>query len=78
MNLSLTLRNFVHPLCNFVILLFSIEDSDGQIDIRHIFHENGPESDYFISGPPAMIKSFKQTLIDYGISASHLFTDNWE
>lgn len=54
------------------------EDEDGILDIEKIFSENGADSNYFISGPPAMIKSFKQTLIEKGVPAGNVLTDDWE
>ena len=54
------------------------ENEDGLIDIELIFNENGTESDYFISGPPSMIKSFNRYLIANGIPVSQLRTDDWE
>lgn len=55
-----------------------IEYKDGILDIKNIANENSTESNYFISGPPAMIKSFKRTLLEKGIPASHILTDDWE
>ena len=55
-----------------------IQESDGVIDIGQIFLDNGMVSNYFISGPPAMIKSFKRTLIEKGVSSSNVLTDEWE
>ncbi len=54
------------------------EDKDGIIDIERISSENGIESNYFISGPPAMIKAFKQTLITNGVQTNNILTDDWE
>lgn len=54
------------------------EDTDGLIDIELIYKENGVTSNYFISGPPAMIKAFKQTLISKGVSPQNVLTDDWE
>ena len=54
------------------------EDVDGILDIHYIFSENGTNSDYFISGPPIMIKSFKQALIDLGVPSNQILTDDWE
>lgn len=54
------------------------QDTDGILDITQIFDENGIYSNYFISGPPAMIKSFKNTLIQKGVPASNVLTDDWE
>ena len=54
------------------------EDTDGILNISQIFNENGPDSNYFISGPPAMIKTFKQTLIEKGVPPENVLTDDWE
>lgn len=54
------------------------EDKTGRLDINQIYLENGPGSDYFISGPPTMIKGFKENLILNGVPASQLLTDDWE
>lgn len=54
------------------------EDADGIINIDKIANENGIECDYFISGPPAMIKSFKKTLSENGIPSARILTDDWE
>ena len=54
------------------------QESDGVIDIGQIFHDNGMSSNYFISGPPAMIKSFKRTLVEKGVPANNVLTDEWE
>lgn len=54
------------------------EDTDGIINIQQIFNENGRSSDYFISGPPAMIKLFKQTLQENNIPPHQILTDEWE
>ena len=54
------------------------EDVDGIIDIDKIFIENGISSDYFISGPPLMIKAFKQALVEKGVPLKQLLTDEWE
>ena len=54
------------------------QDIDGVIDIEKIFSENGTESNYFISGPPAMIKAFKLALIVRGVPVENVLTDDWE
>lgn len=54
------------------------EDTDGILDIEWIFSGNGTESNYFISGPPAMIKAFKQKLIGKGVPAGNVLSDDWE
>ena len=54
------------------------QDTDGVINIEKIFDQNGVEPNYFISGPPAMIKVFKNTLISNGVPAANVLTDDWE
>lgn len=54
------------------------EDVNGSLDINLIISENEKESNYFISGPPTMIKVFKQVLIVNGILSCQVFTDDWE
>ena len=57
---------------------YRYEDKDGVINIKEIYKENGADSNYFISGPPAMIKSFKNTLMEKGVPSSNVLTDDWE
>jgi len=54
------------------------EDQDGRINIKQIISENSFESHYFISGPPTMIRSFKQMFLEYGIKEGQVLTDDWE
>jgi len=54
------------------------EDKDGTLNIDKIYKENGNTSSYFISGPPLMIKLFKQSLLTFGVSETKIFTDEWE
>lgn len=65
--------------CNsnsFVQLYF--QDEVGVIDIEQIFMDNDIDSNYFISGPPAMIKTFKHELIAKGVPTCNILTDDWE
>src|SRR3989338_5683152 len=54
------------------------EEKDGRLEIQNIFTGNGPAAVYFISGPPAMIKSFKSSLMGNGVPAVNIRTDDWE
>lgn len=54
------------------------ENIDGILNIEKIFKENGSISSYFISGPPIMIKLFKQQLLAFGVSETNIFRDEWE
>jgi len=74
------LYNFeLENLCNgtkFVKLVF--ENVDGVLNINSIFNEHGTSAFYFISGPPVMIKLFKASLLNNGVPASNVLTDDWE
>jgi ferredoxin-NADP reductase len=59
-------------------LRITYDDTEGKIDIYHIVRENGLKCDYFISGPPVMIKSFRQALHSSGVPAKQILTDDWE
>jgi len=54
------------------------QDKDGILDINKIQTENGTDTSYFISGPPVMIKNFKQALISKGVPEQNVLTDDWE
>jgi len=54
------------------------EDMNGMLDINNIFCENGIESSYFISGPPQMIKDFRNFLINKNVQPNNIIMDDWE
>lgn len=54
------------------------QDVQGVINIHSIFNDNSTSSNYFISGPPAMIKMFKKSLIEKGVPLENVLTDDWE
>lgn len=62
---------------NALITIF-YENRDGVIDIVKIHEQNGNGSNYFISGPPVMIKIFKNKLIELGVPKENVLTDDWE
>jgi predicted ferric reductase len=69
----------INRSCNSSLFVKSFyENIDGIIDIQSIFNENGLNSDYFISGPPVMIKSFKNFLLSRGLEGEKIRTDEWE
>jgi ferredoxin-NADP reductase len=53
-------------------------DVEGQLDIQRILEENGATCDYFIIGPPAMIKSIENYLTGNSIEKDQIKTDDWE
>lgn len=50
----------------------------GPLDIKNIFSNHGPNSTYFISGPPSMIKNFRGYLLEQGLDPSKIITDDWQ
>ena len=54
------------------------QDKEGVININEIFLNNGMQSNFFISGPPVMINSFKRTLLEKGVPTNNVLTDEWE
>jgi ferredoxin-NADP reductase len=54
------------------------QNTDGVIDIEQIHASNLDAGAFFISGPPAMIKSFKQYLLAKGVNENRVKTDDWE
>jgi NAD(P)H-flavin reductase len=54
------------------------ENEKGLIDIDNIFSDNGNQNDYFISGPPLMIKTFRERLLSNGVPLEQILTDDWE
>jgi ferredoxin-NADP reductase len=69
----------LNNLCNSSkFIKYFYEDTEGIIDINSIISESNPSSYYFISGPPSMIKTFKQALIANGVKTENVLTDDWE
>lgn len=54
------------------------EEAEGRLNIQHIFEQSKPESTFFISGPPAMIKTFKDYLTSGRVNQNQVLTDDWE
>jgi len=54
------------------------EDEAGMLNIEKIYIENENTRSYFISGPPVMIKTFKNFLLESGVQADNILTDDWE
>lgn len=53
------------------------QDYDGLMEINRILENNFDATNYFISGPPDMIKIFKCKLMDKGVLNKDIFTDEW-
>lgn len=54
------------------------ENVDGILNKNKIYEENGNDSTYFVSGPPAMIKNFKEFFMENGVAENRIVTDDWE
>lgn len=54
------------------------EDTEGILNITKILTASNPDSSFFISGPPLMIKNFRIYLEQAGISKANIRTDDWE
>jgi len=54
------------------------EDTSGMLDIAEIAGSEQPDSVFFLSGPPLMIKNFRDYLEQAGIDKANIRTDDWE
>ncbi len=63
---------------NSLKILFSYQNIDGNLDIESILNQNDVNSTYFISGPPTMIKNFKNYLLEKDVLLDNIKTDDWE
>jgi ferredoxin-NADP reductase len=54
------------------------EDSQGRIPIDRVLAKHGKDAVYFISGPPVMIRTFRDRLLAAGVSVEQIRTDDWE
>ena len=62
---------------NLVVNIIN-QNEDGILNIDKMLTENQLDSSFFISGPPIMIKLFKQSLIEKGVPSGYVLTDDWE
>jgi predicted ferric reductase len=54
------------------------QDIDGILNIEKIYNENNIDSTFFISGPPIMIKNFKNYLLNKNVNIENIKSDDWE
>jgi len=79
---QLILRNFHFRL--FIennIIKYNFDNVyKGPLSIENILHNNSPNAQwlYYISGPPQMIKSFKEIMLNRGIKEENIRIDEWE
>jgi ferredoxin-NADP reductase len=72
---ELEIAKEINPQFKFFLVY---ENDEGLLNIDWIRKENNIVSDYFISGPPLMIKSFREYLLNNGINSNKIFSDAWE
>lgn len=72
---ELKIANTINPGLSIAVIY---EEESGILNIKNILDECGTESTYFISGPPVMIKDFKDYLNSNGVSPDRIKTDDWE
>ena len=72
---ELKIAQKINPQFTFIPVY---EDKEGMLDIDKIFETSDKNASFYISGPPLMIRTFKQKLIAYGVSISQVLTDDWE
>jgi predicted ferric reductase len=54
------------------------ENESGIIDIGQLLRHSDKKSSFYISGPPIMIRSFKNFLLGHGLTSDQIKTDDWE
>lgn len=74
-NEYLNMAKLINPRLEIII---RFQDKSGFLDIDQILNENSIDPTYFISGPQAMISTFKLRLVTLGVSRSNVITDDWE
>ena len=65
----------INPAFKFIPVY---QDLDGILNIIEILNTSKQDASFYISGPPSMIKTFKQKLIANEVSISQVLTDDWE
>lgn len=77
MNLYKSDLNIAHKINSSFIINTVYEDKNGLLNIKEILKSSKASSCFFISGPPEMIKSFRNNLISSGIPQNQILTDDW-
>jgi len=72
---ELHLAKTINPGLN---VIFIYQDKQGIIDFNTILKSSKKDCSFFISGPPLMIKSFKQFFIFNGVPENKIITDDWD
>ena len=54
------------------------QEEVGILNIDEILNSGKAHSVFFISGPPEMIKTFRESLLKKGVLPSNILTDSWE
>jgi ferredoxin-NADP reductase len=78
MNLYKDQIKIAKSINNSLIVNYIYQDEEGILDIGKIYMASDKNTSFFISGPPQMIKSFKELLLRQGMKAEQIKTDDWE
>ncbi len=62
---------------NKLSVFLYVDSLNGRPGIDQILKIHGRLASFFISGPPDMIKFYKNSLIDEGVDNDNIFTDDW-
>ena len=54
------------------------QDKKGMLNIESILKASDKDTSFFISGPPQMIKNFKNYLVANKVAENNVLTDDWE
>ena len=58
--------------------ILKFEDHEGMLDVDDIITREDKDSLFFLSGPPMMIKLFRERLEKEGVGKGNVRTDDWE
>jgi predicted ferric reductase len=78
MNLYTAHLKTANIINNSLEVHYIYQDRDGILDIEKIFNTSDRGTSFFISGPPVMIRTFKDFLIKQGMKTDQIKTDDWE
>jgi len=60
---------------DFITIVY--EDNEGHININEVCGSNSKDAFYFLSGPQEMIEYFSKEIVENGIPAENIITDEW-
>lgn len=78
MNLYMDQIEAAKKINNSLEINYIYQDKTGILNIGEIFNNSDKKTSFFISGPPLMIKSFRDYLLSQGLKKDQIKTDDWE